>query len=228
MKTALAVLLLLLAACARNRQSAARSEDAASTAELRGPPLTPTASPSARCRREPDAHAASSADGTLVVYVVTDRTRTDSTTVIDAPHQDLCIARAGEAPRLLLAGHGAAEDAGVEETLADFDNLLLSPDQKTLYFTTAGWVTSSAAHAVDLATGKERFLVDGGIAAVLEHGPYKGMLLATHYRLDDKYPVSSPHYRGRMEMWSVVTPAGKTVRSLPEDEAARKKVVDGR
>ncbi len=222
-------LALVLAGCSRDR-SALRAEDAvapaASVAPTDASPVTSTAT--APCDRARDAHSASSPDGKLVVYVSTDFTRNDSTVLGDTPHQELCIAREGQPPRILLAGHSAPEDGGPEATLADFDNLLLSPDQRTLYFTSAGWVTSSAAHAVELATGKERFLVDGAIEAVLEAGPYKGMLLANHFRLDDTYSIESPKYRGRMAMWSVLTPAGKTVRRLPEEGGARRKVLEGR
>jgi hypothetical protein len=46
-------------------------------------------------------------------------------------------------------------------------------------------------------------------------------------RLDSVHSVSSPKYRGRMEVWSVVSRGGKTVRMLPEDEAGRRRVLYG-
>jgi hypothetical protein len=126
-----------------------------------------------------------------------------------------------------VAGRGAPDDAGVELTLANFDNLLFSRDGGELYFTSAAWTTSDAAHAVDLHTGTERFLVDGAVAATLDDGPYRGMLLVSSMRLDSVHSVSSPKYRGRMEVWSVVSRGGKTVRMLPEDEAGRRRVLYG-
>jgi len=214
---------------ARSARASAPSGSSASGPASSAPAkVADAAAPHALCERTPDAPSTASPDGKLQVFVSVDRAREDETTVGASPHQDLCIVREGGAPRLLLAGRGAPEDAGVESTLTDFDALLLSPDLKTLYFTSAAWVTSAAAHAVDLATGKERFLVDGAIEAVISSGPYKGMLVASHFRLDDQYPVDSPKYRGRMAMWSIVTLDGKTVRRLPEEQGARKKVVEGR
>jgi len=179
--------------------------------------------PAPSCRpAAPDARAVRSADGQVIVFVQADPSRTDSTTTGDVPHQDLCIARGSAEPHVIVAGRGAPEDGGAERTLADFDNLLLSRDAAVLYFTTAAWVTSSAAHAVDLRTGKERFLVDGAVTATLDDGPYRGMLLVASMRLDPAHPVGSPKYRGRMEVWSVVGQDGKTVRMLPEDDAERR------
>jgi hypothetical protein len=66
------------------------------------------------------------------------------------------------------------------------------------------------------------------IVEVLVSGPYKGNLLASHFRLDDAHPIDSPDYRGRMVTFDVVDRAGKRVAKLPEDEAARAKALKGR
>jgi hypothetical protein len=187
------------------------------------PPAPPGCAPAAA-----DAPTTQSSDGKTVVYVETDGSRTDATSTGDVDHQRLCISVGGARARVLLEGKGAPPDAGVERTLAGFGDLLLSPDGATLYFTSSAWVTSGAAHAVEIATGKERYLVDGSIQRVLVDGPYKGNLLASHYRLDDAHPIDSPDYRGRMVVFSVVSPTGKTIAKLPEDEKAREKALRAR
>lgn len=156
-----------------------------------------------------------SPDGRVQVFITRDPKRVDATALGDVAHEDLCVVRDGAATRVLLAGRGEAPGVGPDKTLASFAQFVFSPDGATLFFTTTGWVTSPAAHSVELATGKERFLFDGAITAPLAKGQY----LATHFRLDDAFPVTSPKYRGRIESWSIVTRDGRTVKKLSEEEA---------
>lgn len=173
-------------------------------------PAASAAKPSATCQPPvASAKQAASADGKVKVFVETDPSGTDSTGAGDLPHERLCIAKDGAPARVLLEGT-RSPDVSPENTLAGFDNFLFAPDNKTLYFTSEAWATSSAAHAVDLATGKQRFLVDGQIIEVQKDGN----LVATHMRLDDEFPVDSPKYRGRIETSSVITPEGKLVKKL--------------
>ena len=162
--------------------------------------------------------AARSPDGHLEVFVSRDESRSDDAALGLVAHEDLCISRAGAPATLLLAGHGG--DAA-EQTLVSFEGFVFSADSKTLFFTTTGWVTSTAAHAVELATGQERFLFDGAIKAPITRGPDAGRYVAAHFRLDDAHPIESPRYLGRVESWSVVTAAGKTVRKISETEASK-------
>jgi hypothetical protein len=90
-----------------------------------------------------------------------------------------------------------------------------------VFFTSIAWATSSAAHAVDVPSGKHAFLFDGAVVAEVSAGPDTGRFVASHFRLDDAHPVTSPDYRGRMETWSLVERDGKTVRKLGAAEAAR-------
>ena len=160
-------------------------------------------------------NAVSSPDGHVQVFIARDPQRVDATALGDVAHEDLCLVRDGAAPRLLLSGRGEAPNVGPDKTLASFAQLLFSPDGATLFFTTTGWVTAPAAHSVELATGQERFLFDGAITLPLAKGRY----LATHFRLDDAFPVTSPKYRGRIESWSIVTRDGRTVKRVSEKEA---------
>ena len=155
-----------------------------------------------------------SPDGKLSVFVARDAGRTDQTALGEVPHEDLCISRGGGAPTVLLAGRGGPKP---EKTLASFDLLVFSPDGATLFFTTTGWVTSPAAHSVEIATGEETYLFDGAIRVPVEKGHY----LAAHFRLDTAHPVTSPEYRGRMETWSIVTRAGRLVRKVSDAEAQK-------
>ena len=159
--------------------------------------------------------AVTSPDGHVLIFIARDPKRVDATALGDVAHEDLCVVRGGAAATVLLHGRGEAPQVGPEKTLASFGQLVFSLDGATLFFTTTGWATSPAAHAVELATGKERFLFDGAITAPLAKGQY----LATHFRLDDAFPVTSPQYRGRRESWSIVTRDGRTVRKLSEEEA---------
>ena len=158
--------------------------------------------------------AVTSPDGKVTVFVTRDTSRTDDTALGDVAHEDLCISRGGGAPTVLVAGRGGPKP---ERTLASFESLVFSPDGATLFFITTGWVTSPAAHSVEVATGKEAFLFDGAINRPIE----KGLYLAAHYRLDVEHPVTSPDYRGRMETWTLVTRTGKLVRKVSDAEAQK-------
>ncbi len=168
----------------------------------------------------PVGDAVTSPDGHVRVFIARDATRMDDTTLGEVAHEDLCLSRDGAAPTVLLAGRGASATVGPEHTLASFESLVFSRDGATLFFTTAGWVTSPAAHSVELATGKEAFLFDGAIVAPVGKHQY----LASNFRLDDAHPVTSPKYRGRIETWSLVTRAGRLIRKVSEAEAERLQV----
>lgn len=161
-----------------------------------------------------------SPDGRVVVFVANDP-QTVPTSVEDLPRQDLCIVVAGAPARVLVSGRTAGPNEGVEHTLAGFGNLLFSRDGAVVFFTSAAWVTSTAAHVVELDTGRETFLFDGSVEVEVTQGPETGRFVASHFRLDDVYPVSSPKYRGRRVTWSLVTRTGKTLRKLSEAEASR-------
>jgi hypothetical protein len=146
----------------------------------------PTPTPSVCGVQEPNALSAKSPDGMITVFVSTDETRIDPTALGEVVHENLCIRRNGGPPTLLLAGRllagrgmGAPGPEGAEETLAGFYQFLFSSDSKTLYVNSLGWATNGGAHAIDLATGKERFLCVGQVTSVIGNGPYKDDLLCS-------------------------------------------------
>jgi len=62
---------------------------------------------------------------------------------------------------------------------------VFSLDNKTVYFTTYAWVTSSAVFSIDLATRKLTYITDGNSLSVVQNGPYKGMLIVSKHRYYD-------------------------------------------
>ena len=155
----------------------------------------------------------------LQIFVASDAAK-------EGPEADLlCISREGGKPEVLLTGHQEAPDEGMEKHLGGFDNLLLAADQHTLYFKSEAWAVENALHAVDLATRKERFVHAGTLVAVLDKGPFKGLLVVGTMELDDQHSIGSPQFRGRGAVTRLVTAAGKNVRKLPEDRAAMVKVL---
>ena len=145
----------------------------------------------------------------------------------DAAPQDehLCIQRSGASAQILLTGREEPPTASPETRLEGFRDFIFSADSTTLYFVSNAWATESAAHSVELATGRERFIHSGRVGAVLGGGPWKGMLYVATTGLDEAYPIGSPKYAGRIAFFYVVSPAGKTLKRLPEDDAARARML---
>jgi len=189
-------------------------------------PVSAASAPVDRCAPPtPTARSITSPDATTTVYVQEDPTRGDQGAVGDLTHEDLCIVRHGAAPRLLFAGRSTLPDAGVETTLADLYDLRFASDGTHVYFTSAAWVVGKALHEVDLTNGIERFVTDGALDLELTRGPFKGDLVVVHFLLDPDHEVTSPEYRGRMVLHFLHTKDGVKVRRLPEDDAARRKVL---
>jgi hypothetical protein len=129
---------------------------------------------------------------------------------------------------VLLTDRERRPGTGVEDQLSGFSDFVFSRDDRVLFFTTDAWVVSTAAHAVEVATGKEWFVVDGRIVEELDRGPYKGSLLGEHFRLDEEHAIDSPGYTGRGVVHTVVDWRGKKLKKLPADELAREKILDGK
>lgn len=129
---------------------------------------------------------------------------------------------------MLLRDRAAREDAGVEEELSDYQDFVFSRDDRVLFFTSPAWAVSRAAHGVEVATGKEWFIVDGQIIEELDRGPYRGNLYASHFRLDDEHEIGSPGYTGRGIVFTIVDWRGKTLKKLPADEREHARVLYGR
>ena len=112
---------------------------------------------------------------------------------------------AGGAPRRLVAARASDEP---RENLTDFGSPQFSPDGRTVYFTTDAWVTSGAIHAVNLATGRVRFVCPGNSLQVVPRGRYAGHLMVGQHR----YYIGGGSYDW---VW-LVTPEGRDVGPIGE------------
>lgn len=74
----------------------------------------------------------------------------------------------------ILRGRFASD---AESTIAGMSGLRFSRDGTRLFFSSAAWATSSAVHVVDLATGRERFVIDGSLVGLVTEGHFSGDLL---------------------------------------------------
>ena len=114
----------------------------------------------------------------------------------------------GTGARRLLRGREADDPA---RALAGMTAPAFSPAGRTLYVASAAWVTSGALHAVDVRTGRERFLCDANRFTVIERGPYRGHLLVWQHRY---------YSRGARDGVWIVTPSGRTRRRVTFDDAS--------
>ncbi|HEU0013740.1 MAG TPA: hypothetical protein VFQ45_08655 [Longimicrobium sp.] len=202
----LVVALAALSAAACSRGDAAVLDTAS---------LTQYAKPAAAWKREGPVKAdttggrtrAVSPDGEWIAEV-----RATPGVMVDMPSQseatELWVMRKdGSQPRKLV--RGTADDAP-ERTLAGFHSPRFSPDGGTIYFLSEAWVTSAAVHAVDVASGSERFVAPGNSLHVVQRGKYAGHLVVSQHR----YWQGGGSYD-----WPwLVTPEGKALRPLLHEE----------
>ncbi|HET7234270.1 MAG TPA: hypothetical protein VFJ16_29930 [Longimicrobium sp.] len=115
----------------------------------------------------------------------------------------------GRNARVLVRGRPSESP---REVLADFMSPRFSPDGRRIYFLSSGWATSGAVHAVDVATGREWFVVPGNSLEVVRSGEYAGHLLVSQHR----YFLVAGSYDW---LW-LFTPDGREVGPVGEDEGA--------
>jgi hypothetical protein len=97
-----------------------------------------------------------------------------------------------------------------ERNLRGFSSLDLSPDGKILFVIASGWATSGAVHALDLLTGKERYICPGNDLMVVRKGKYIGDLAVEKH----KYMVAG----GSEDSYWLVAPDGKEIGLLPHSK----------
>jgi hypothetical protein len=100
------------------------------------------------------------------------------------------------------------------QNLTGFSNLLLSPDNKTLYFQAEAWATSDAVHSIDIATKKVSYVAPGEIACVVLTGEFQGDLIIQQHR----YFVQGGSYDN---LW-LFDPTGKELGLVSENTDASK------
>lgn len=103
-----------------------------------------------------------------------------------------------------------AENDDVKQHLTELNNPRFSLDSKAVYFLSAAWVTSNAVHVVDLTTHKQHFVTDGNSLELVPTGKYKGYLIVSKH----KYHQGGGSYE---DFW-LVSPTGKAIKSLGEEE----------
>lgn len=113
-------------------------------------------------------------------------------------------ARGGGERRLLAEQPSDTPQAN----LAEFSAPRFAPEGETVYFLAAAWVTSGAVHALDLATGRVRFVCDGNSLEVVPRGEYAGHLMVQKHL----YFVGGGSY----DWYWLVKPTGEDVGPLGE------------
>jgi dipeptidyl aminopeptidase/acylaminoacyl peptidase len=146
-----------------------------------------------------DRDPALSPDGRRVAFV-----RGGGTARPDATELWIVDARGGGERRLLV--ERASDEP--RENLAGFAAPRFAPDGREVYFLATAWATSSAVHAVELATGRERYVCPGNSLEVVPRGEYAGHLVVQQHR----YFVGGGSY----DWYWLVTPKGEDVGPIGE------------
>lgn len=155
-----------------------------------------------------DSMPALSSNGHSVVFVRRTPHDTVETALGWEERSELWIVRIdGSSARRLLRGRRGPSP---QTTLAHFENPVFSLDDRTVYLGSRGWVTSDALHAVDVGTGRDRYVCPANVFELLAIGRFRGDLMVGQHRYG-----TSGAYDGT---W-IVSPRGSTVRLVTLDDA---------
>lgn len=154
---------------------------------------------------EPWRSPATTEDGSVTVFRWVDPA--------DADHEALCVQKKDGPAQVLLFARAEPPAGEPTKNLTGFDHLVLTPDGRTVYFSTSAWVTESAVHAIDLPPAKDtvRFVHAGRVLGAIDKGPYRGKLVI-HYVSGLGSDMEGHTF--------VATPDGKRVRDLPTEHQA--------
>jgi hypothetical protein len=108
--------------------------------------------------------------------------------------------------RKLIGHHGASD---MKQVFMSYGGPVFSLDGGFVYVTAQAWATSGAVHQVSLATGQERFIIDGGVDKLIRTGPWRGYLLVTRHMY---YPAPK---EGSYDPTYVVRPDAKQSFIVP-------------
>jgi hypothetical protein len=151
-----------------------------------------------------------SPDGRTIAYVNATPDRLIMATGEESQATELgTIGVDGRNARVLVRGR---QSESPQEVLADFISPRFSPDGQRIYFLSAAWAVSGAVHAVEVATGREWFIMPGNSLEVVARGEYAGHLLVSQHR----YFMVAGSYDW---LW-LFTPDGKEVGPLGDGETA--------
>ena len=108
-----------------------------------------------------------------------------------------------------------------EENLTTLNSPRFSPDGDRVYFLSAAWGNTEAVHAVDLATKRVSFVVEGKRMDVVRKGPLRSDLVVVRER------VGAGGGAPYDEAW-LVGPDGKEIRALARmDAPGAERIVTG-
>ena len=148
--------------------------------------------------------SANSPDGRWRAWVSTDRAANDKDDGLTSLW--LTDTRTGSS-RLLFRGRPAGTP---ERNMATFDSPKFSLDGGFVYVNADAWATSSAVHQINVRTGADRFVVAGGLVAVVRTGPYRGYLLVGQHRYRPK--------GGSYDPVLLFRPDGKQIMMIPDSD----------
>ncbi len=122
-----------------------------------------------------DSAAVLSPDGRAVAFVRATPGRAIASSAYGSEARELWIVGVdGAGARMLVRGD---EGSTPETVVARIADPRFSPDGERIYFESDAWVTSPAVHVVEVATGRERFVVPGSLVEVVPRGEYRGHLV---------------------------------------------------
>jgi hypothetical protein len=157
-----------------------------------------------------DSEPALSPDGRMVAFIR--RMPGDSVRSMSGPEEAnaLWIMRVdGGDARMLVR---ARFDDDPQRMLLGLQHPRFSPDGGRIYFLSSAWVTSGSVHAVEVASGTERFVAPANTLEVVPSGEYAGHLIVAQHR----YFIAGGSYDW---LW-LVTPDGEAVGPVGENDAA--------
>jgi hypothetical protein len=108
------------------------------------------------------------------------------------PPTSLWIGDGREGASHQLIGHH--DDADMKAVFFSYGDPVFSLDGGYVYVTAQAWATSGAVHRVSIATHQERFVIDGGVSAVIRTGPWRGYLLVGRHMYHPKGGSYDPTY----------------------------------
>ncbi len=91
-----------------------------------------------------------------------------------------------------------------------------SPDQRIVYFSKLESETSAGTHQINVRTGEQKLVFDGGLMRVMRTGPYRGYLLAQPHRYREAGGSYNPIVLVRQDGKEILTVPGSD-----EDDGAR-------
>ncbi len=148
-----------------------------------------------------------SPDGKTAAFIHTDGPPAPAGGAGDDPPTSLWVAPTAGGPARKLIGSHNSDD--MKQLFMSFGGPIFSLDGGYIYVTADAWATSGAVHEVSLATGKQHFVIDGGVGKLIRTGPWRGYLLVTRHMY---YPAPK---EGSYDPTYVVQPDAKKTFMVP-------------